>query len=230
MPGFPSVLLRTLRDLRERGRRRRVVRCGRRSEAADPTGKLSALAAMYAEHERRRAGFFSSEDGLTVAEPAGRSAPDRLLVYGVWEPSALLLSALDALLARGGGDGVAAAGPSGRRGGASRRFVDWAAGARREPELGSSSRRIARAARWLRCRTARPARRTRRQRRARLGARPDARGAGGGRAPVFAGHATGVGVPRDGGRVSPERAVSARCSRRRSARRGSRRTCTRGRR
>ena len=115
MPGFPSVLLRTLRDLRSAGIDAASFGAAA-EEAADPTGKLSALASMYAEYERRRTGFFSSEDGLTVAEPEALGS-DRLLVYGVWEPSALLLAALDTLLVEVGGHGVAAAGPSAGRGG-----------------------------------------------------------------------------------------------------------------
>ena len=130
MPGFPSVLLRTLRDLRSAGIDAASfgVAAG---EAADPTGKLSALASMYAEYERRRTGFFSSEDGLTVAEPEALGS-DRLLVYGVWEPSALLLAALDTLLVE---VGVTVLLPQARAQAAEAvaRFVDWAAGHGAEP-------------------------------------------------------------------------------------------------
>lgn len=98
MPGFPSVLLRTLRDLRTAG-----ISAAAFAQAVagtpDPTGKLAGLAALYADHEGRRADFFSSEDGLAVADPAALGA-DRLLVHGVWQPTPLLLCAFDALAAR----------------------------------------------------------------------------------------------------------------------------------
>lgn len=97
MPGFPAVLLRTLRELRSAGVDAATFTSAVTAEP-DPTGKLTALAALYADHERRRAGFFSSEDGLGVADPHALRA-DHLLVYGVWDPSALLLDGLDALLA-----------------------------------------------------------------------------------------------------------------------------------
>ena len=97
MPGFPAVLLRTLRELRSAGIDSATFATAVAAEP-DPTGKLAALAALYADHERRRAGFFSSDDGLAVADPAALGA-DQLLLYGVWDPSALLLTALDALTA-----------------------------------------------------------------------------------------------------------------------------------
>jgi RecB family exonuclease len=96
MPGFPSVLLRTLRDLRTAGVDAASFSAAA-AEAHDPTGKLAALAALYTEHEQRRCGFFSSEDGLTLASAAALGA-DRLLVHGVVQPTPLLRAALDALL------------------------------------------------------------------------------------------------------------------------------------
>ena len=124
MPGFPSVLVRTLRDLRTAGVDAAAFAAAV-EESPDPTGKLTALAALYTDHARRREGFFSSEDGLAVGDPEALGA-DRLLVYGVWEPSTLLLTALDrlredlsvtVLLPRAHGDAGQAIG----------RFVDWAA-------------------------------------------------------------------------------------------------------
>ena len=131
MPGFPSVLLRTLRDLRGAGVDAAAFRAAV-DEVRDPTGKLSSLAALYLEYERRRAGFFSSEDGLTVADPEALGA-DQLLVYGIWDPSALLLSALDALIAE---VAVTVLLPRARAEAAEAiaRFVDWAAGHGVEPE------------------------------------------------------------------------------------------------
>jgi hypothetical protein len=97
MPGFPAVLLRTLRDLRTAG-----VTAAAFAEAVaaidDPTGKLASLAKLYADHERRRAGFFSSDDGLTSVDPVSFGA-DRLLVHGIVQPTPVLVSALDALSA-----------------------------------------------------------------------------------------------------------------------------------
>ncbi|MEJ7784254.1 MAG: PD-(D/E)XK nuclease family protein [Solirubrobacteraceae bacterium] len=98
MPGFPAVLLRTLRDLRLAG----ITATAFADVIAaqpDRTGKLAALAELYRDHERCRAGFFSSEDGLVVADPTALEA-DRLLIHGIWQPSALLLQALTALSAR----------------------------------------------------------------------------------------------------------------------------------
>ncbi|MGI8729973.1 MAG: PD-(D/E)XK nuclease family protein [Solirubrobacteraceae bacterium] len=92
MPGFPAVLLRTLRDLRLAGVSAADLAAGVASQP-DPTGKLAALAKLYADHERRRAGFFSSEDGLVAADPTALEA-ERLLIHGIWQPSALLLQAL----------------------------------------------------------------------------------------------------------------------------------------
>jgi ATP-dependent helicase/nuclease subunit B len=98
MPGFPSVLLRTLRDLRTAG-----VSAATFAEAVasepDPTTKLAALAELYADHEQRRAGFYSSEDGLIAADADALGA-DQLLVYGVWQPTPLLLQALGLLAKR----------------------------------------------------------------------------------------------------------------------------------
>src|SRR4051794_5306388 len=131
MPGFPGVLLRTLRDLRGAGVDAAAFAAAVHA-SPDPTGKLAALAALYADHERRRVGFFSSEDGLAVADSHALGA-DRLLVYGVWEPSALLLSAFDALrvdvavtvlLPRADGDAAPVL----------RRFVEWAVGRGVAPE------------------------------------------------------------------------------------------------
>src|SRR4051812_17659345 len=130
MPGFPSVLVRTLRDLRTAGVDAAAFAVAA-EDSRDPTGKLAALAALYADHARRREGFFSSEDGLAVADPEALGA-DRLLVYGVWEPSELLLTAFDrlreevavtVLLPRAHGDAGQAIG----------RFVDWAAARGVEP-------------------------------------------------------------------------------------------------
>jgi hypothetical protein len=124
MPGFPSVLLRTLRELRNAGIDAAAFEAALQN-TPDPTRKLQSLATLYSEHEGRRAGFFSSEDGLAVADPDALGAA-RLIVYGVWEPTALLLAALDALveripvavlLPRATGDPAAALG----------RFVEWAA-------------------------------------------------------------------------------------------------------
>ena len=95
MPRFPTVLLRTLRELRAAGLTADAFAAGV-AQARDPTGKLAALAALYRDHEQRRAGFFSSEDGLLVADPAELGA-SRLLVHGVWDPSASLLTALDTI-------------------------------------------------------------------------------------------------------------------------------------
>ena len=98
MPGFPSVLLRALRELRTAG-----VSAATFAEAVasepDPTKKLAALARLYADHEERRAGFYSSEDGLTAAD-ANALGADQLLVYGVWQPTPLLLQAFDVLAQR----------------------------------------------------------------------------------------------------------------------------------
>jgi hypothetical protein len=95
MPGFPSVLLRTLRDLRTAGVSAAAFGDAVRA-TPDPTGKLAGLAALYTDYERRRAGFFSSEDGLALADPSALGA-ERLLVHGVWQPTPLLLQAFDAL-------------------------------------------------------------------------------------------------------------------------------------
>lgn len=95
MPGFPSVLLRTLRDLRTAGVDAAAFSAAA-SESDDPTGKLASLATLYEDFEQRRSGFFSSEDGLSVADPASLGA-DHLTIHGVWQPTAQLLDALDAL-------------------------------------------------------------------------------------------------------------------------------------
>src|SRR3954453_14284698 len=78
MPGFPAVLLRTLRDLRGAGIDAAAFAAAV-GASPDPTGKLAGLAALYAYYERRRVGFFSSEDGLAVADSQALGA-DRLLV------------------------------------------------------------------------------------------------------------------------------------------------------
>jgi ATP-dependent helicase/nuclease subunit B len=131
MPGFPSVLLRTLRELHAAGVDAATFATAVAAEP-DPTGKLAALAALYADHEQRRAGFFSSEDGLAVADPEELRA-DRLLVYGVWDPSALLLSALDVLRSQ---IAVTVLLPraDARAAAALARFVDWAAARSVAPE------------------------------------------------------------------------------------------------
>lgn len=120
MPGFPSVLLRTLRDLRAAGVSAAAFAAVVATQP-DPRGKLAALAELYADHERCRHGFFSSEDGLAVADPIAREA-DRLLIHGIWQPSALLLAALTSLSAHAQ---ITVLLPR-RHSGAADAFVDWA--------------------------------------------------------------------------------------------------------
>ena len=143
----------------------------RRSRAAvaasrDPTGKLAALAALYADHERRRAGFFSSEDGLAVADPRGarRRPAARLRRLGAVGAAAVRARRAERRASRSRCCCRARRGDRPRHG-RSRRLVDWAAARGARP---SARRRRDR-------RRRRPAPRDR-QRRARLGAGPDARG------------------------------------------------------
>ena len=142
MPGFPSVLLRTLRELRGAGVDAAAFVARRSPRGPTRRGKLTALAALYADHERRRAGFFSSEDGLAVADATGARRRPAARVRRVGAVGAALVRARRVERERRG-HGAAAAGP--RRGRASDSAVRrLGGGARRRAGDARRAARIAR--------------------------------------------------------------------------------------
>lgn len=91
MPGFSTALHRTLRELRQA-----MVDAGKLSGEGE---KLNALAGLYEKHEQDRARFYAPDDALLAANP-DRLDASALLIYGVWDASEALRSALEVVSAR----------------------------------------------------------------------------------------------------------------------------------
>lgn len=97
MPGFGGALFRTLRELRLAGiSPNAFAKAAKKAE--DPRGKLASLADIYGRYEELRAPYFAPDDGLAHAD-AAELGPGGLIVYGLWEPPAVLLGALASIAA-----------------------------------------------------------------------------------------------------------------------------------
>lgn len=95
LPGFPRALARTLRDLRLAGVTLDAlaqIAAGEPDQDDPDTRRLTSLADLHARTVAGRAGRYGSEDALAAADPA--ELETGLIVYGIWEVTALLRRAL----------------------------------------------------------------------------------------------------------------------------------------
>src|SRR3954453_13564039 len=91
-PGFATALFQLVRELRGAGYDAQTF-SSTIDGACDAAGKDSALADLYADFLRRRAGYYGPDDCLVQADPS--HAPwTELSVYGVWRIPAMLRRAL----------------------------------------------------------------------------------------------------------------------------------------
>lgn len=95
LPGFPGALARTLRDLRLAGAAPDLlarIAAGEPDQTDPDTRRLASLADLHAIAAEARGGRYGPEDALALADPA--ELETGLIVYGVWEVTALLGGAL----------------------------------------------------------------------------------------------------------------------------------------
>ena len=97
-PGFAEALHRLVRELRAAGYDQRSFTDAVRNACEVPE-KGAALAEIFEEFLRRRAGFFGPDDCLLAADPDG-AAWGSIYVYGVWEAPPALRTVLESLAAR----------------------------------------------------------------------------------------------------------------------------------
>ncbi|HEY8490021.1 MAG TPA: PD-(D/E)XK nuclease family protein [Dehalococcoidia bacterium] len=82
-PGFAAALERLFRELLQAGVEPESLR-----GALPPSSRNRDLSDLYEAFERRRAAFFTPDDALRAADPARFDAP-ALLLYGVWDLTAV---------------------------------------------------------------------------------------------------------------------------------------------
>jgi len=98
LPGFPGALARTLRDLRLAGVTPDAlaqIAAGAPDQDDPDTRRLTSIADLHARTVAGGAGRYGSEDALADADPAALETG--LIVYGVWEATALLRQALQSI-------------------------------------------------------------------------------------------------------------------------------------
>src|SRR4051794_27522858 len=95
LPGFSAVLTRTLRDLRVAGvTPQQLATAAAGEDPKDPDAqRLASLADLHAHVADLRKDRFGADDALAAADPTRLGAAG-LVVYGLWDTTAVLREAL----------------------------------------------------------------------------------------------------------------------------------------